>query len=641
MLVEDPGGFMKASRTLLSLKWLKSKRTYALAAITMLVLVFQNCGGHIIQGSTASVAALSGSSTANPTGDPTPTPRVPGSAVGILPLNELQETCKATTTAPTINSVSATEITLRSGLGEVVSGDASSTSVRVSVDRGIKDLVTFEKYSCNSQFSLNLNCSVVAADPNYPISITNAFDLSGNNLLQSTPVKSSFDLARGSFIGANCNAAFAGGRDFIDFIIAPNTRNSQRCVQGSFWLKLTAANQITGIAGMNAAVQSKYLKVNVNNGCWVESRLKDSAGNLPAVINFGTAVALGSEWAAVLAPTDDSVTAVDVGSVFMYKREGSVWVQKEKLMLAEAVARESLNSISILGDTMIIGSPYRNKMGATFFYRRSGDTWNLIQRVDPPDTSQQFQDFGFAVVLNDKFAFVSSPSYMANGLAKSGSVAVYSYSSAGMTFVKNLDGIAAFSAFGFSLAADNVTLAVGAPQALGKESLGEGSVYMFTDSGSAWNLVSTATKKGTLVAEKFGAMVAIFGNRLLVGSPNHATTGKVSAGRASFFNDYTTATAPKTWDGSDAGGNTGQGLALSASGIYVASPLATARAGYVDHYLYSNLAAPYYRIKAYNGTANSAFGWSVSASGNDVLIGARIKNDVNDNSGAAYIYQYK
>ena len=89
--------------------------------------------------------------------------------------------------------------------------------------------------------------------------------------------------------------------------------------------------------------------------------------------------------------------------------------------------------------------------------------------------------------------------------------------------------------------------------------------------------------------------------------------------------------------------NLGQSVALSATGLYIGVPFANTRAGRVDHYLYAGIPAGtlYYRNLAYNDTANSAFGHSVAASGNYVVIGARIKNDPNDNSGAAYINKFK
>lgn len=629
------GGFVNLIRSLFNSIYLKRKRIISIAAILILIPMFQNCGGAYTSRGLSSTGTDSSNSTGDGSGGVVPPP----AGGSVLPLADLQKLCKSVTTTPSLNDVGSTEVTVFSGLGAANAGDMSSAAVHVTASRGITDTTTFSKYACDSQYSLSLSCSVVSGDANYPISITNVFDVSGNDLLKASPVKATLDLAKSSVMSQNCNVLFGAGKDNLDFVVAPNTKN-ERCVQGSYWLKLSISNQVAGTTGMNNSPTVKYLKVNMNNGCWVESRLKDPAGDLPSVINFGTAVAMDSGWAAVVAPNDDAAGVADVGSVYMFKYDGANWVKKDKVMIADAAARDGINSVAIRGDTMVLGSPYRNSVGAAFFFRRSGDTWNLVQRVDAQDATQQYQDFGFSVAMNDGYVFVSSPSYAVGALSKAGTVSVYSYTASGMTYIKTLSGVNANSAFGYALAADNSTLAVGAPQAIGKEALAEGSVYLVTASGGAWNL-SASIKKGTTLAEKFGATVAILGNKLAVGSPNFSVTGRVGEGRVTYFSDYTVAAATKTWSGAEAGANMGQGLALSSTGVYVASPYGTARTGYVDHYLYSKIDSVYFHLMAYNGTANSAFGWSVAASGNDVVVGARIKNDPNDNSGAGYIYRYK
>lgn len=628
------GDLVNLIQNVLNSIYLKRKRISSVVIILVLIPMFQNCGGSYTSRGLSSTGLDSTSS-----GGDGPGPVVTPPAGTVLPLPELQKLCKQTTTTPSINSVGLSEITIGSGLGSNKTGDVPSASVQIIANRGITDLTTFNQYGCDSQYSLNLKCEVVTDDASHPAAISTAVDMAGNNLVVAGSTAA--NLAKAAITTNSCNVGFPAGKDTVNFVISPNSKNNERCVQGSFWVKLSIQNQVTGMGGANPSPVVKYVKVNMNNGCWGESRLKDGGGNLPAVINFGTAVSMDAGWAAVLAPTDDAGATVDVGSVFMYKFDGSQWVQKQKIMIGDAMARESLNSVALLGDTLILGSPYRNKVGAAFFFRRSNDTWNLIQKIDAQDQSQQYQDFGSAVALNANYVFVSSPAYSSSGLGKSGSVSVYSYNSSGMSYVKTLYGATANGAFGSALASNGSTLAVGAPQAIGKETSAEGSVLLFNEAGGSWTNIAAATKKGTALAEKFGASVAILGSKLLVGSPNFSSATKTSLGKATYYSDFNVDAATKTWTGPDASGNAGQGLALSSTGLYIAYPYSNGRAGYVDHYLYSALDTVYFHLIAYNEIANSAFGWSVSASGSDVVIGARIKNDPNDNSGAAYIYRYK
>lgn len=595
----------------------------ALCMVTGL-LFFQNCGG-------------SGGGTSQ------------ASSVVPLLLSVQQANCNSAVDSPMMKGIfqpttftPAMAITLNSGLGSTSSGDSRPITLEYEVERGIVNEAIFNnpENNCNSHLNIQLLCEVVATNPatpaDGPLSATSAFDNVGNNLL---PAKAPLDVAKDSFVRNDCQAQMGLGQSRATFKITPATAN-ERCVQSNYWLKLTAQSRISGVNNSQRNSGSTYLKVTINNGCWEESRLKDSAGPLPRVINFGTVVAIDGNWAAVVAPTDDaSDTLFDVGSVYMYMFDGSNWVQKQKIILSDAAFGDTIASVAIRGETLVLGSPYRNSRGMAFFYRLGGQTWTRIQQVDSPEAILN-QFFGQTVGLSDRYVFVGSPNY-SNSLAKNGAVSVYSYTSAGMTFVKTLYGPAAYAAFGSALAVSNSLLAVGAPQSLGKENLAAGSVYVFDEASGAFNLVSS--KVGSALSEKFGSSVAIYGSHLAVGSPNFAVNSVNGFGRVSYYDSYTSAAPSKTFQGAILTDNLGHSVALSATGLYIGVPYANNRAGRVDHYLYGGIPAGtlYYCNLAYNETANSAFGFSVATSGNYVVIGARIKSDPNDNAGAAYINKFK
>ena len=590
-----------------------------------------NCGFNCIGGFTGATCA---------------TPPVVGT---VLPLAEQRAACNTALTTPTLNSIftqgtttAATSAVIRSGLGATNSGDSGSVNLDFAVDRGISNAAVFNlaANNCNSHVSSRLRCTVVATNPanpgDAPLSVTNAFDSAGNNLLAATPAITQTALATSSYDNGDCEAQLGLGATNGTFQISPDTQ-TRRCVQGNFWLRIIAQTAVAGVNGSNRDSAPVYFKVTVNNGCWVESRLKDSAGDLGRVINFGTAVAIDGNWAAVVAPTDDASTAVlDVGAVYMYMFDGSNWVQKERLVIAGASAMDTIASVAIRGDSMVIGSPYNSGSGAVYFFRRSGETWIRVDSEAAPNAAAS-QAFGQTVAINDRYVFVGSPNY-SGALVKNGGVAIYSHSAAGMTYIRTLFGASANMAFGSSIAVDNTVLAVGAPQALGREGSAPGSVFVFDEASGAFNLV--ATKTGSINAEKFGASVAVFGSRLAVGSPNYIVGGVAGFGRVTYYDAYSAA-ATRTIQGGVSTENLGQGVALSSTGLYVGVPFANNRAGRVDHYLYTNINTLYFRNLAYNEANNSGYGFAVAASGNNVIIGARIKSDPNDNSGAAYIYRFK
>lgn len=636
------------------------RKIIAIVFASLLILMFQNCGGPS-SGAGAGTQASTDPNTGSATGATTPTtdggttgtttPPTTGGGTTPTPttptisVTEQRANCYSAIKAPTISGitsggVAASAATISSGLGNG-SGNVSSAAYSMSIDRGIVKSDIYAANNCDTHLNLSLNCQVLATNPNSPaetpLAVSQAINPSGDSVL---PFMSSMAIVTAAHNTCN-NTTLPVGANTLNFNISPNIGNV-RCVEGNFWIKMIVRSAISTITGVLDSTPS-YFKVTIKNGCWKESRLKDSQGPLPGVVNFGTAVAISGAWAAVLAPTDDaSANVLDVGSVYMYMFDGSNWVQKQKIMIAAAPAGKSLGSIALHGDTLIIGSPYLNDIGAVYFFRRNVETWTQIQQVDPQPNSNIGQRFGHAVALNAGYVLVGSPNYnSSNTLVKAGAVSVYSYNTSGMTYIKTLTGAVANAAFGSALAVHNNIWAVGAPQALGKESLAPGSVFIYDEAAGAFNL--SATKTGTVAAEKFGASLAVYGKRVAVGSPNLAKGATAGFGRVTYYDDYTVVAATKTIDGGAATDNLGQGLALSSTGLYIGVPYTNTRAGQVNHYLYADIVAGrnYYTNLAYNQSGNSAFGYAVATSGSDVIIGARIKSDPNDNSGAAYIYRYK
>ena len=608
--------------------------------IVMLIPIFQNCSSGFTSGSSEAAGAgsngsLGGGTSGTGGGTGGGTPVVPP-VVGTGPtLDQVQKACKALLVAPSLSAPAMTAITVKSGLGNANSGDEkTATPISISSDRGISDAAKFTAMNCNAQYSLQLRCDVIANDSNFPINVSSAVTTAGDSMVgSSTPLA----LAQGSFTGNTCSVGFGVGATSANIRIQPAT-NNQRCTEGTFTIRLTAQSAVTK-QGNAFTSAPQYLSVHMSNGCWAESRLKDSVGNIAAVANFGTAVAINGSWAAIVAPTDDAGSIIDVGSVYMYKLEGSSWNQKQKIQVSGAVARDTISSVAISGNRMIVGSPspYPGGQGNAYFFSEAGDVWSLARQISPP-VSQADQAFGQRVAINDGQVFVAAPNYNSGGLSKSG--AVYIYNSDASVLSQTLAGSAAYVAFGTSIAVDGSVLAVGAPQAIGRESAGAGSVYVYTFSGS-WSQASVKTGAG--VGETFGQTVAVYGNTLAVGSPNYAAGTASAQGRVNVYTTYSDANAAATFNGGATGDRMGLGLALSSSGVYIGTPGVNGRAGTVDHYLYADVPAKklYFRHMAYNATNNSDFGNAVAASGSDVVIGSRIKNDPNDNSGAAYIYRYK
>ena len=135
--------------------------------------------------------------------------------------------------------------------------------------------------------------------------------------------------------------------------------------------------------------------------------------------------------------------------------------------------------------------------------------------------------------------------------------------------------------FGDSVSISGNTVVVGAADATVGANSGQGAAYVFTEPGSGWaNMTQTAklTASDGAAGDDFGFSVSISGNTVVVGAPN-ATVG----------------------------GNAGQGAAyvFTEPGSGWANMTQTAK------------------LTASDGAAGDDFGYSVSISGNTVVVGAR------------------
>src|SRR5688500_10438727 len=80
---------------------------------------------------------------------------------------------------------------------------------------------------------------------------------------------------------------------------------------------------------------------------------------------------------------------------------------------------------------------------------------------------------------------------------------------------------------GWDVDVDGDTAVVGGVQ---EESESPGIVYVFTRSGDSWTQTARLQATDTQVGDRFGQSVAIDGDTIVVGAPNHIVNGKDAAG---------------------------------------------------------------------------------------------------------------
>jgi hypothetical protein len=241
--------------------------------------------------------------------------------------------------------------------------------------------------------------------------------------------------------------------------------------------------------------------------------------------NFGRAVALHFNTAAVSAPGDDEA-GPNAGAVFVYRRhrDGTGWSLWQKLAPAEDAhqAHSFGEAIALHGNTLVVGASSSDVAepagGAAYVYRLISSVWTLEERIVATDAVEGDR-FGRAVAVGTTWLAVAAPRSQG-----SGSVYLYRREDGAWNFHSKLacPSGSAPAYFGNSLALRDSELLVGAPLAPDSTGRRHGVAYYFAFDSiqQQWDEIarfpgscSTASRFGQTVALSRGRMTALVGAR--------------------------------------------------------------------------------------------------------------------------------
>jgi hypothetical protein len=244
---------------------------------------------------------------------------------------------------------------------------------------------------------------------------------------------------------------------------------------------------------------------------------------------FGNAVALSGTTLAVGAYGWDGLAGTNQGGVYIYDWSGSAWVQRGDVLTAsDAESGDYYGwAVALDGTTLVVGThlwdgPAGGDQGAVYIYDWSGSAWVQRGGVLTASDAAAGNYFGSAVALADTALVVGSRNR--NGSAGTNQGGVYIYDWSGSAWVQRGDVLTPSDAggadyFGWDLSFDGETLVVAAYGWDGPGGSGQGAVYIYDWSGSAWvqrGDVLTASDAG--VGDQFGIGVAIDGDTLIAGA---------------------------------------------------------------------------------------------------------------------------
>jgi len=289
---------------------------------------------------------------------------------------------------------------------------------------------------------------------------------------------------------------------------------------------------------------------------------------------FGGSVSISGDTAIVGAPGDNDRGSWS-GAAYVFVRQGNEFVEQAKLTAEDGFRNANMgNSVGISGDIAIVGAYKDNEdSGAAYIFRRDYDVWEQETKIVPDDGAKH-SHFGYRVCIFGDQALVSTQGNPDKNT--SGAVYIFAKTDDDWTQIAKLESPHPKSRFKFgsslSLSAD--TAMVGAHEEADEDGHGNGVVYAFTRINHSWSGPVKLVANNTHPGDHFGNSVSLSGNMSLIGAYRRDAKGK-SSGTAYIFTrkgNRWTETHELEPDGLDADDWFGYSVGLSGNTAVIGAP---------------------------------------------------------------------
>ena len=409
----------------------------------------------------------------------------------------------------------------------------------------------------------------------------------------------------------------------------------------------------------------------------VSERAKLTANDGAANDYFGQSVSIDGDTMVVGAHQDDDMGS-NSGAAYVFTRDtpgdpASGWTQVAKLTTGDVVDDHFGWSVSIDGDTVVIGAKYDDdkgsNSGSAYVFTRdtAGDLasgWTQRAKLTAYDGS--YNDFFGESVSIDGDTVVIGARNDDNG---SGSAYVFTRDTPGNLTSGWSHAMGTVNAkltsddrnqnrdFGWSLSIDGDTVVIGATRDNDKGTH-SGSAYVFTrvtagDLASGWTQIAKLTADDGAERDYFGWSVSIDGDTVVIGAYSDDDKGYNSGSAYVFRRDTAgyasgwTQLAKLTANDGAASDYFGQSVSIDGDTVVIGANR--------DDDKGSNSGSTYVfrrdtpgdlgsgwtqlaKLTAEDGADSDQFGSSVSIDGDTVVIGARFDTDKGSHSGSAYVF---
>ncbi|MCP4106397.1 MAG: hypothetical protein GY749_12835 [Desulfobacteraceae bacterium] len=147
---------------------------------------------------------------------------------------------------------------------------------------------------------------------------------------------------------------------------------------------------------------------------------KITASDAESNDHFGISVSMSGDYAIVGAYQDDD-NGVDSGSAYIFKRDGATWSQQAKITANAGTEGDSFGwSVSIFGNYAIVGA-YQDDVNGTdsgsgYVFKRDGTSWIQQEKITALD-AKKGDRFGYSVSISGDYAIMGADEDDATGSA--------------------------------------------------------------------------------------------------------------------------------------------------------------------------------------------------------------------------------
>lgn len=266
------------------------------------------------------------------------------------------------------------------------------------------------------------------------------------------------------------------------------------------------------------------------------------AGDGALADQFGWSVALSGDTALVGVDRRPVGGQLRQGAAYIFTRSGDSWSQQTRLAAGDGANGDQFGyGVALSGGTAIVGARGATVdgnmiQGAAYVFTYEGAAWNEQGKLTASD-GDVGDSFGDSVAFDGTTAIVGAPFATVDGAFGRG--AAYLFTGGGAAWSEQVKLSASDHTndgqFGEAVAVDGDTVLVGTPLADVNGVVNQGAAYVFMGSGSNWTEHAKLSAADGAAEDRFGASVALDQNSALVGAPNFAVDGALEQGAAYVF----------------------------------------------------------------------------------------------------------